>query len=89
MSGMSPIYDGSCSRQSACVECPSIRRHCVHHAVGGNVNASMTVVGLFDIHERGDNVNQCGKLNIEGFYKFLAFFWVHSQVCRFIIFRIL
>jgi len=75
-----PKYDGSCERKDSCVECPTIRNRGVRYAVGGDLNANITLVGVFDIHNRGTELYQCGSLNMEGFLQFLAFFWTYSQV---------
>ena len=75
-----PKYDGSCERKDSCVECPTIRNRGVRYAVGGDLNANITLVGVFDIHNRGTELYQCGSLNMEGFLQFLAFFRTYSQV---------
>ncbi|KAK7481552.1 hypothetical protein BaRGS_00027201, partial [Batillaria attramentaria] len=78
-----PDYDGSCERKDACSECPTIRNRGVRYAVGGNPDGKITVIGIFDVHKQGNESYQCGLINMDGFQKFLSFFYTFEQVMPF------
>ncbi|KAL8562533.1 hypothetical protein ACOMHN_045798 [Nucella lapillus] len=76
-----PKYDDSCERKDACVECPTIRNRGVRYTVGGDPNGHVTLVGVFDVHNRGTELYQCGSINMEGFKKFLTF-WSFNEEAK-------
>ncbi|KAK7087415.1 uncharacterized protein [Littorina saxatilis] len=79
---LAPKYNGSCERKDACVECPTVRNRGVRYAMGGDLNGKATIVGIFDVHQRGSELYQCGPINMEGFYQFLSFFWTYNEVAQ-------
>lgn len=77
-----PKYDGSCERKDACAECPAIRNRGVRYAVGGDITGNITLIGVFDVHSEGKEPYQCGGINMDGFQKFLSFFYTFTKVIR-------
>lgn len=75
-----PGYDGSCERKDACAECPTIRNRGARYAVGGDPNGKTTLIGIFDVHNQGTESYQCGTINMDGFQKFLTFFYTFTRV---------
>lgn len=77
------MYNGNCDRPGACAECPAIRNRGIRYAESGDINGDVTLIGLFDVHNRGSDSYQCGTLNMAGFQQFLSFFYTFSEVCKY------
>ncbi|XP_076452891.1 uncharacterized protein LOC143288376 [Babylonia areolata] len=76
-----PKYDASCERKGACVECPNVRNRGMRYAVAGDLNGMLTLVGVFDVHNRGNDLYQCGSINMDGMQKFLTF-WSFDKLAK-------
>ncbi|KAK6190589.1 hypothetical protein SNE40_002421 [Patella caerulea] len=84
MQAYSPDWNGSCDRDDACSECPTVRNRGQRFAVSGaeGVNPT-TMVAVFDIHHSGLDEFRCGDLDIEmGFQQYLAFTYTLNQVVQ-------
>ncbi|XP_067683891.1 uncharacterized protein [Haliotis asinina] len=74
-----PDWDGSCTRQEACSECPTIRNSGIRYAISGPPTAvtnPLNVIGIFDVHNQGTDAYRCGTLRMDGYRQFSAFFYV-------------
>ncbi|XP_060080414.1 uncharacterized protein LOC132559805 [Ylistrum balloti] len=77
----SPSWDGSCDRQDACTECPTVRNTKARDMSQPAVNANAaTFLLVLDGHNQGSDPFRCGTLKIGNIHIALAFFYTLEKL---------
>ena len=77
----SPQWDGSCNRADACSECPTLRYSSNRYMYDESTDPNAaTLIALLPLHFQGSDPYHCGSLNMEDFYRGLAFFFTMQRL---------
>ncbi|KAK3084836.1 hypothetical protein FSP39_019949 [Pinctada imbricata] len=72
-------WDGSCERPDSCLECPSIRNVLPRVMLQPGTPSSNTLLVMYGIHNQGTDPYRCGSLDMDEFYKMLAFLFTMQR----------